>query len=96
MSLIVRDDTRRYLDNGASDLSLLERRLRFGGSEDDATTKELEAFLKASGLNMSWDKFLDVIQKRGAKKDKNLTRDGVRGKRGFKHILILEDEEDLE
>ena len=93
MSPLVKADTGKYINNGNSDINVIARRLRFGGADDDATTNEMKDFLRLSGVNMSWDKFVDVLEKHGALYTKNITREGVRGKRGFKHVKILEGEE---
>ena len=93
MSAIVRADTNRYITNENCDMAVIARRLRFGGGGSDATTAELKEFLKTTGINMSWDKFVDVIEKRGAKYDKNITRDGSRSKRGHKFVEIVGEEE---
>lgn len=68
--------------------------LRFGGANDDATRDELEEFLRRSGMNMSYAKLVDTITPMGAVANKNLTRGGKRGKRGFKHVAVRVEDSD--
>ena len=93
-SEIVKRDIRKFIKKGNDDMEALQRGLRFGGVDDNITKDELEAFLKNSGLNMSLAKLVETIERMGAKADKNLTRNGKRGKRGFKHVRVIEDEDE--
>jgi len=92
-SAIVREDTERFIGRSNDDSQVIAKHLVFGGGNDDATAVELKELLRVSGANMSWDKLVDFIEKRGAKADKHILRDGSRTKRGYKYVRILGDGE---